>query len=116
MTMLSWRRRLRTLALSWAVLQFALPMVVLFADARSTAAATVQDRSHVESAGETNCRPPHADECALCRFLSNYTAPGERANVVEASVSRGSSTFATPTYGCAVAARRLPQSRAPPVV
>lgn len=115
MTMFTWRRALRALALSWAVLQFALPMVVLFTDASSAVAAVDSDRGHVESAGETNCRAPHTDECALCRFLSNSTAPSARAGVVLPSVSQSVGTFDAPSIGCGTAARRLPPSRAPPV-
>jgi hypothetical protein len=114
--MVSWRRRVRALALSWAVLQFALPMAVLFADASTALGSVGRARSHVESSGETNCRAPHTDECALCRFLSNTIATAARADVVLPATLESAGTFDAPVRACTPASRLLPQSRAPPVV
>src|SRR3954469_20090071 len=81
MTMGSWRRRLRAFALTWGVLQFVLPLAILFGDAKSALAGSRRPVAHVEAATTDSCQPVHADECALCRFLSHNNAPAPRAEL-----------------------------------
>jgi len=109
-----WRRRIRALALTWGVLQFALPFAILFADAASAGASAGRVKIHVESAETNGCQPVHSDECALCRFLSqnNASTPREALPVVVASAAFPATD--APRVSSAAAAQRLPDSRAPP--
>jgi hypothetical protein len=105
-----WRHFLGLLS---AVLQFALPLGVSYADARLAADGSGV-RAHVESDRSSNCRTVHSPECGLCRFLANHSATTIAPTAVVDA--RGTSCVALP---CApefarAAARELPQSRGPP--
>ncbi|HEY9229496.1 MAG TPA: hypothetical protein VIP11_22795 [Gemmatimonadaceae bacterium] len=108
------RRRFRVFALIWGVLQFALPFAVLLADASTTRGANTGPATHVEASTTPNCPPAHADECALCRFLSNNSAPIARAELVPVSRPALVGPIATSAQLIAAAGHRLPESRAPP--
>ena len=109
-----WRRRIRALALTWGVLQFALPFVILFADAESAVASAGKVKVHVEAAGTKTCAPVHTDGCALCRFLSQNNAPAARESLPLVVVSAAFPATDAPRVSCAAAVQRLPDSRAPP--
>jgi hypothetical protein len=115
MPMSSWRRRLRGFALTWGVLQFVLPLAILFGDAHSALSGSRRPVSHVESATTDNCQPVHTDECALCRFLSHNSAPVARAALPAVPERAGHSGCETTPASRAAVAGRLPDSRAPPV-
>ena len=116
MTMASWRRRFRAFAPIWALLQLALPMVILFADAVDARANSGQSAAHVEASTSENCRPAHTDECALCRFLSNSSAPIAHGDASALVDSDRSGFVAHQRVECGAAVGRLPESRAPPIV
>jgi len=116
MTMASWRRRFRAFALMWGVLQFALPLAVLLGDASGALAGRARSAPHVESSTSASCVPAHADECALCRFLSNNSPPLSHGDVPVYGASAAASPTSAPGAPCVVSARRLPESRAPPTV
>lgn len=62
-------RSMRFLTLLLAAIQFAAPALVSVAD--GAFAKQVRDPGmHVESTGSTDCTPPHASDCTVCRFLS----------------------------------------------
>jgi hypothetical protein len=115
MTMNAWRRRLRAFALSWGVLQFVLPLAILFGDANSALSGSRRPVAHVEAATTDSCQPVHADECALCRFLSNNSAPTARAELPPVPALAGHTTCDTPHASRAAVFGRLPDSRAPPI-
>ena len=64
-------------AVLWAVLQFALPIGAMLADARLVRASVVAAGAHVESSSSDACAPTHPDECALCQFLSRVAPPAQ---------------------------------------
>jgi hypothetical protein len=109
-----WRRRIRALALTWGVLQFALPFAILFADAESATASTGQVKIHVEATESSACQPVHTDECALCRFLSQNNAPTPRESLPVVLASAGFPASDAPRVSGSAAIQRLPDSRAPP--
>jgi len=115
MTMGSWRRRLRAFALTWGVLQFVLPLAILFGDANSALAGSRRPVSHVEATTTDGCQPVHADECALCRFLSNGNAPAARAELLLVPASAGHTMCEPAEASRAAAVGRLADSRAPPI-
>jgi hypothetical protein len=62
-------RSARFLTLVLAAIQFAAPAFVSVAD--GAFAKLVRDPGvHVEATGGTDCSPPHAADCAVCRFIS----------------------------------------------
>ncbi len=114
MTMGSLRRRLRTFALTWGVLQFVLPLAILFGDANSALTGSRNPVAHVEAATTDACQPVHADECALCRFLSHNNAPTARAELPPVPAT-GHTTCDAPAASRSAAIGRLADSRAPPI-
>lgn len=110
------RRWLRVFAVFWSVLQFALPTATLYADAFEARSSTDRYVAHVEDAATSSCRPVHAEECVLCRFLSNSSAPLARAETIPAAVRASAVPMADVAAGCVLPARGLPASRAPPTV
>jgi hypothetical protein len=114
MTMRFWRKRIRAFALTWGVLQFALPFAILFVDAESAAASANQVKIHVEAAESKTCAPVHTDECALCRFLSQNSAPIARESLPVVVASAAFPATDAPRVSCAAAVQRLPDLRAPP--
>jgi hypothetical protein len=115
MHMSSWRRRLRSFALTWGVLQFVLPLAILFGDANSALSGSRRPIAHVESATTDSCQPVHADECALCRFLSHNNAPDPRAELPAVPASAGQAPCDAPQASQAAAVGRFADSRAPPI-
>jgi hypothetical protein len=115
MAMLGCRRWFRRFALSWGVLQLVLPMALLFADAQQALSGTRRAHAHVEAVSSETCVPVHADECALCRFMSNGSTLASRADFVSLLDVARTTAGTAQERACAGAARGLPESRAPPV-
>ena len=109
------RRSTRLFASIWAVLQFALPMAVLWGDAFQARESLGRDRTHVEETNSPNCRFAHADDCALCRFLSNSSGPVASGTSVVVPNTEPTSLQVEPRCIHGASTRRLPSSRAPPV-
>src|SRR5262249_50034711 len=107
-------KRIRAFALTWGVLQFALPFAILFADAATAAASATEVKVHIEATGTKTCTPVHTDECALCRFLSQNSAPIARESLPVVVVAAVFPATDAPRVSCAAAVQRLPDSRAPP--
>lgn len=58
----------RFLTLLLAAIQFATPGVASVAEG-SFARRVIDPRAHVEEHGQKDCEPPHAADCAVCRYL-----------------------------------------------
>ena len=69
---------LRGLAIVWAVLQFALPTAVAYADAAVERESRAQV-AHVEATSATTCRPLHPSDCAYCQAMSHDAARPDHA-------------------------------------
>lgn len=111
----TWRRWIRAFALSWGVLQFALPLMILLGDAQSALKGSRAVLVHVEASDANACQPVHADECALCRFLSHNNAPTPRQTMPAVVSSSGTSLSQAPRESSCGVSRRLPDSRGPPI-
>jgi hypothetical protein len=107
-----WRNVLGLLS---AVLQLALPGVVVYADGR-LAADTDRARPHIESDRSTNCQPVHSPDCGLCRVLANHAATPVPATTWIDIACGAYSPFSRTADVTHVRARELPPSRAPPTV
>ncbi|HEY2066116.1 MAG TPA: hypothetical protein VGG84_09180 [Gemmatimonadaceae bacterium] len=71
-------RGCRVGVLAWAVFQLALSSVLACADARSERPSAGARNGHIEASSRSTCRPLHSDECPLCQFLSDLSAPVRR--------------------------------------
>ena len=112
------RRRwgFRGWAIVWAVLQFALPTVATFADARLERESVSGPASHVESSSDASCHRVHPTECALCQVVSRaatLSAHGDSCpavvNVIEQVV------IAERPWRALAGSARLGSARAPPL-
>lgn len=65
---------LRFVTMLFAAAQFALPAALSIGDAIAFSDAP-SSRAHVEDTSRTSCTAPHADDCAVCRYLSTLAAP-----------------------------------------
>src|SRR4051812_44118016 len=105
----------RLFASLWAVLQFALPMAVLWGDAFDARDSVGRDRTHIESSTSPNCRAPHPEECALCRFLAHSHGAPSRGTVAMAFVRAALAPVSPSDQLHATLSLGLPSSRAPPI-
>jgi len=103
-------------AIVWAVLQFALPTVASFADARLERESVTGPVSHVESSSDAACHRVHPAECALCQVVSRaatLSAHGDACpavvNVIEQAV------IAERPWRALAGSARLGSARAPPL-
>lgn len=107
-------RTTRFLTLLFAAIQFAVPAVVSVADG-AIARGGRNAGSHVEDVGGKQCRPPHTEDCLLCRFLTatHSAAPAAPAPAIEQTIASIPTTRIAHT---AVADRYGFNSRAPPTL
>jgi hypothetical protein len=106
----------RSWAIVWAVLQFALPTVASFADARLERESSTAPGSHVESRSDASCRPVHPAECALCQVVSRVSAPAAASHSCPAIVSViEQPAISEQPWRELVGPRRLSLARAPPL-
>lgn len=103
----------RFLTLLLGAIQLAMPAVVSVAD--GAFAKQVRDPSmHVESSGDNQCTPPHAAECAACRFLSS-TGSGVAEGATNARPTDNVRPASIPAVESGIAVCAAARSRAPPV-
>src|ERR1041385_8175451 len=75
-------RPLRYFTLLLAAMQFALPAVASVADGLYAATGR-NDGSHVEDVARNQCKPPHAGDCAICRYLTGTPARTENTSELQ---------------------------------
>jgi hypothetical protein len=66
-------RLTRFVTLLLAAIQFAAPALASVAEG-SFSSRIGEQRMHVEEYGQNACTPPHAADCAICRFLGDNAA------------------------------------------
>jgi hypothetical protein len=104
-------------AIIWAVLQFALPAVATYADARLERDAAMAQGPHAESRSDASCRPTHSAECALCQIVSRASAPAAQAAACPVIVRLAEQPAVTERWPHANAGPTgLALARAPPLV
>jgi hypothetical protein len=106
-------RRVRFLTLLLAAMQFAVPALVSVADG-SVARAGRTSAAHVEEVGGKQCRPPHSEDCLICRFLSAAHSVASTAATCAAAEEIASLRAALATSPAAGALYGF-NSRAPPI-
>ena len=103
-------------AIVWAVLQFALPTVATFADARLERESVSAPGSHVESKSDASCHRVHPAECALCQVVSRASAPSVRGDSCPAIVGVIEQVrIAERPWRALAGSARLALARAPPL-
>ncbi|MFI5310679.1 MAG: hypothetical protein ACHQQ3_05570 [Gemmatimonadales bacterium] len=107
-------RTRRALLATLAVVQMAVPALVAVADAELAIRARGSAQSHVEDHTRKNCRPVHADDCALCRLLSHSTPQRAEATLVPAADSAPVRHCSDASQLPSPATRALERTRAPP--
>src|ERR1043166_1702416 len=80
-------RLTRLLTFAFAAAQLALPAVASVTDG-VLAGTGRNNSSHVEDVARNSCKPPHAADCAICRFLSADQAKGSAERIAFLSVER----------------------------
>jgi len=106
-------RRVRFLTLLLAAMQLAVPAFVSVADG-SVARAGRASAAHVEEVGGKQCRPPHSEDCLICRFLSAAHSVAWSAAPC-ATAEEIASLRAVPATGFAAGVLYGFNSRAPPI-
>ncbi len=113
---MSSRRPLTRILLSAvAIVQMAVPVLAVVADARLIIDSGGAPQVHIEEHTQKSCRPVHPDDCVLCQLLTHFSAPRGSAPavpVVAASrcVARDDAAFLPASI-----ARAQQRTRAPPV-
>ena len=104
----------RLLAVLGAVLQLGAGPTAASAEGQ-IAQKTGLAQAHVESERSSTCIAVHADDCALCQFLSAVSVtPAPTASLVAVASAIGALS-APIVLGAGVTGRGEPPSRAPPV-
>jgi hypothetical protein len=109
--------RRRTLALLWALLQFALPTLGTLAEATVASGASAADAyGHVEEHSGPGCRPVHPPDCARCQGLSTYAAAAPVPALDWTQIANGRCATSEDARHGSTARPALPLSRAPPLL
>lgn len=110
------RRLLQRVAiLLWAVLNLALPGAASLLDGLHGASAGTSYR-HFEDTRSSSCASVHADDCTLCRYLTQQAGDGftpEQPQVIEAF---GEAPGIVAPRVVAIGTRTRESSRAPPAL
>jgi hypothetical protein len=115
--MLRMSRCRRTLALVWAVLQFALPALGTLAEAMAASGASAGDAyGHIEERSGPGCRPVHPPDCARCQGLSTQAVGAAAPAADWTQISRAGCPTSEDAGGGSTAHAALPPSRAPPLL
>ncbi len=113
MSRLSPARRLLLAAL--AIVQMAVPVLAVVADAQLTADSAGAPLVHIEDHTQKQCRPVHPDDCALCQLLSHFSAPRSSGPAVPSESCTRFSVRDPGTLSLTSVARAIQRTRAPPV-
>lgn len=108
-------RPVRLLLSSIAIVQMAMPVLAVVADARLIADAGGAPLVHIEDHTHKGCRPVHPDDCALCQLLTHFSAPRASAPAVPVAANARGAASAPLSVAPASIFRALERTRAPPV-
>lgn len=105
----------RILLSAVALIQMAVPVLAVVADARLVSNSDGAQPVHVEDHTQKSCRPVHPDDCALCRLLTNFSAPRASAPALPAASTARCTVNNDAARSPASIARAQERTRAPPV-
>ena len=105
----------RFLFAALAIMQMAVPVLAVVADAKLTADSAGAPQVHVEDHTQKQCRVVHPDDCALCQLLSHFSAPRTAGPVVPSQIATRFSVRHDAALVPTSIARAHDRTRAPPV-
>ena len=106
---------LRAAILFWAVLQIALPTLIVVADADASTTGGAAT-AHVEDRSTRTCVQVHDAQCVLCQYLTGCTAP-KGNGLASADIALAQARTVRPMVALrTVETRGIPVPRGPPVV
>ena len=109
-------RLMRAGAAILAVLQLALGPALAVTDAEAQGRSASPLAVHVEDHSQAECRAPHDERCVVCQQLQRV-ATCATPSALPGAAREGSHALRPPMLRAArVSARRLPPSRAPPII
>lgn len=110
------RRRLSRLLLSAvAIMQMAVPVLAVVADAKIIVDAGGAPQVHIEEHTQKSCRPVHPDDCVLCQLLTHFSAPRGSAPTVPVAPASHCAAGDNASLLPISIARAQQRTRAPPV-
>lgn len=105
----------RVLLSALAIVQMAVPALVVVADARYVADAAGAPLVHIEEHSQKGCRPVHPDDCALCQLLTHFSAPRASGPALPTDFVASRGDYSESSLSPVAAFRAHARSRAPPV-
>ena len=105
----------RILLAAIAIMQMAVPVLAVVADAKLTADSAGVPQVHVEDHTQKQCRTVHPDDCALCQLLSHFSAPRAAGPAVPSQTASRFSVRHDSSLLPTSIARAQDRTRAPPV-
>jgi hypothetical protein len=105
----------RTLLSAVAILQMAVPVLAVVADARLVADSGGVPQVHIEEHTQKSCRPVHPDDCVLCQLLTHFSAPRASGPAVPVAAASRCAVRDDASFLPASLARAQRRTRAPPV-
>ncbi|MGH7656156.1 MAG: hypothetical protein ACREN6_16005 [Gemmatimonadaceae bacterium] len=109
------RQVTRVLLAAVAIVQMAVPVLAVVADARLILDSGGPPQVHIEEHTHKSCRPVHPDDCVLCQFLTHFSAPRGTAPAVPVAAASRRPTRDHASSLPASIARAQQRTRAPPV-
>jgi hypothetical protein len=98
-----------------AIVQMAVPVLAVVADARLIADSGGAPQVHVEDHTQKSCRPVHPDDCALCQLLTHFSAPRASGPKLPPATTARCAVAGDAALRPASIARAQERTRAPPV-
>ena len=105
----------RILLSAVAIVQMAVPVLAVVADARLILDSGGAPQVHIEEHTQKSCRPVHPDDCVLCQLLTHFSAPRGSAPAVPAAEAVRCAVRDRAAFLPASIARAQQRTRAPPV-
>lgn len=113
---MSRRRPLTRILLSAvAIVQMAVPVLAVAADARLIIDSGGAPQAHIEEHTNKSCRPVHPDDCVLCQLLTHFSAPRASAPSIPVAAASRCAVRDDASFLPASIARAQQRTRAPPV-
>ena len=105
----------RILLSAVAIVQMAVPVLAVVADARFIVDSGGAPQVHIEEHTQKSCRPVHPDDCVLCQLLTHFSAPRGSAPSIPVAAASRCTVSDDASFLPASIARAQQRTRAPPV-
>ncbi|HEY2849725.1 MAG TPA: DUF2946 family protein [Gemmatimonadaceae bacterium] len=109
------RRVTRALLAAVAIVQMAVPVLAVVADAQIILDSAGAPQVHIEEHTQKGCHRFHPDDCPLCQLLTHFSAPRGSAPTVPVAAAARCPAREDASPLPASIARAQQRTRAPPV-